>query len=108
MDMYWEQNGKNLQFAWQVSPDTKIFKVQTEGGFYSQGKLLLKGVMDGALLMGLSVVPGSRHCPSLWAGTNGGTVYAFCLRVPPAERRMDEPVRAEQGKCLVKAGFCWV
>ncbi|KAK2536857.1 Llgl2 [Columba livia] len=42
--------------------------------------------------------PGSRHCPSLWAGTNGGTVYAFCLRVPPAERRMDEPVRAEQAK----------
>uniref|UniRef100_A0A8C6RVJ0 LLGL2 scribble cell polarity complex component n=1 Tax=Nannospalax galili TaxID=1026970 RepID=A0A8C6RVJ0_NANGA len=41
----------------------------------------------------------SRHCPSLWAGTNGGTVYAFSLRVPPAERRMDEPVRAEQGEC---------
>ncbi|XP_015418774.1 PREDICTED: lethal(2) giant larvae protein homolog 2 isoform X9 [Myotis davidii] len=40
----------------------------------------------------------SRHCPSLWAGTNGGTVYAFALRVPPAERRMDEPVRAEQVK----------
>ncbi|XP_028912908.1 LLGL scribble cell polarity complex component 2 isoform X2 [Ornithorhynchus anatinus] len=41
---------------------------------------------------------GSHHCPSLWAGTNGGTVYAFSLRVPPAERRMDEPVRAEQAK----------
>ncbi|KAG8129052.1 putative Lethal giant larvae protein [Naja naja] len=27
-----------------------------------------------------------------------GTVYAFCLRIPPAERRMDEPVRAEQAK----------
>ncbi|XP_075759786.1 LLGL scribble cell polarity complex component 2 isoform X2 [Pelodiscus sinensis] len=40
----------------------------------------------------------TRHCPSLWAGTNGGTVYAFCLRVPPAERRMDELVRAEQAK----------
>lgn len=40
----------------------------------------------------------SRHCPSLWAGTNGGTVYAFSLRVPPAERRTDEPVRAEQAK----------
>ncbi|XP_021096750.1 lethal(2) giant larvae protein homolog 2 isoform X3 [Heterocephalus glaber] len=40
----------------------------------------------------------SRHCPSLWAGTNGGTVYAFSLRVPPAERRMDEPVWAEQAK----------
>lgn len=41
---------------------------------------------------------GSRHSPSLWAGTNGGTVYAFCLRIPPAERRMDEPVKAEQGE----------
>nr|XP_058140709.1 LLGL scribble cell polarity complex component 2 isoform X1 [Dasypus novemcinctus] len=40
----------------------------------------------------------SRHCPSLWAGTNGGTVYGFSLRVPPAEHRMDEPVRAEQAK----------
>ncbi|XP_054834246.1 LLGL scribble cell polarity complex component 2 isoform X2 [Eublepharis macularius] len=40
----------------------------------------------------------SRHCPSLWAGTNGGTIYAFSLRVPPAERRMDEPVKAEQAK----------
>uniref|UniRef100_A0A8C2UUZ1 LLGL scribble cell polarity complex component 2 n=2 Tax=Chinchilla lanigera TaxID=34839 RepID=A0A8C2UUZ1_CHILA len=40
----------------------------------------------------------SRHCPSLWAGTNGGTVYAFSLRVPPAERRMDELVWAEQAK----------
>ncbi|XP_015674715.1 lethal(2) giant larvae protein homolog 2 [Protobothrops mucrosquamatus] len=40
----------------------------------------------------------SRHSPSLWAGTNGGTVYAFCLRIPPAERRTDEPVRAEQAK----------
>lgn len=62
------------------------------------GKQLSKDVTDGALLMSLLVALGSRHCPSLWAGTNGGTVYAFCLRVPPAERRMDEPVRAEQGK----------
>lgn len=44
------------------------------------------------------LLAGSRHCPSLWAGTNGGTVYAYSLRVPPAERRMDEPVRAEQGE----------
>lgn len=40
----------------------------------------------------------SRHCPSLWAGTNGGTIYAYSLRVPPADRRMDDPVRAEQAK----------
>ncbi|XP_044528812.1 LLGL scribble cell polarity complex component 2 [Gracilinanus agilis] len=40
----------------------------------------------------------SCHCPSLWVGTNGGTVYAFSLRVPTPERRMEEPVRAEQAK----------
>ncbi|XP_077315728.1 LLGL scribble cell polarity complex component 2 isoform X1 [Lithobates pipiens] len=40
----------------------------------------------------------SRHCPSLWAGTNGGTVYAFSLRVPPVERRMEEVVSATQAK----------
>ncbi|XP_075033942.1 LLGL scribble cell polarity complex component 2 isoform X2 [Mixophyes fleayi] len=40
----------------------------------------------------------SRHCPSLWAGTNGGTVYAYSLRVPPTERRMEEAVSAAQAK----------
>ncbi|XP_072260036.1 LLGL scribble cell polarity complex component 2 isoform X1 [Pyxicephalus adspersus] len=40
----------------------------------------------------------SRHSPSLWAGTNGGTVYAFSLRVPPVERRMEEAVSASQAK----------
>nr|XP_033817041.1 LLGL scribble cell polarity complex component 2 isoform X1 [Geotrypetes seraphini]XP_033817042.1 LLGL scribble cell polarity complex component 2 isoform X1 [Geotrypetes seraphini]XP_033817043.1 LLGL scribble cell polarity complex component 2 isoform X1 [Geotrypetes seraphini] len=40
----------------------------------------------------------SRHCPSLWAGTNGGTVYAFSLRVPPVERRGEERVTAAQAK----------
>ncbi|XP_075702541.1 LLGL scribble cell polarity complex component 2 isoform X2 [Rhinoderma darwinii] len=39
-----------------------------------------------------------RHCPSLWAGTNGGTVYAFSLRVPPTERRMEETVSGSQIK----------
>ncbi|XP_068120557.1 LOW QUALITY PROTEIN: LLGL scribble cell polarity complex component 2 [Hyperolius riggenbachi] len=40
----------------------------------------------------------SRHCPSLWAGTNGGTVYALSLRVPPTERRMEEAVSATLAK----------
>ncbi|KAG8446129.1 hypothetical protein GDO86_013845 [Hymenochirus boettgeri] len=40
----------------------------------------------------------SRHTPSLWAGTNGGTVYAYSLRVPPTERRMEEAVSATQAK----------
>lgn len=33
MCMCWEKNVKNLQFAWQVSPNAKIFRVQTEGDF---------------------------------------------------------------------------
>ncbi|XP_006001736.1 LLGL scribble cell polarity complex component 2 [Latimeria chalumnae] len=41
---------------------------------------------------------GSHNVPSLWAGTNGGSIYAFSLRVPPVESRMEEPVTAEQAK----------
>lgn len=41
MDMYWEKNVKNLQFAWQVSPNIKIFRGQTEGGFVQPGKAVM-------------------------------------------------------------------
>ncbi|XP_062886919.1 LLGL scribble cell polarity complex component 2 [Mobula hypostoma] len=41
---------------------------------------------------------GSYHEPSLWAGTNGGTVFAYAIHVPPVERRMEEPVTATQAK----------
>uniref|UniRef100_A0A665X552 Lethal giant larvae homologue 2 domain-containing protein n=1 Tax=Echeneis naucrates TaxID=173247 RepID=A0A665X552_ECHNA len=34
----------------------------------------------------------SHNTPSLWAGTNGGCVFAFMLRLPPVEHRADEPV----------------
>uniref|UniRef100_A0A7N8X7D8 LLGL scribble cell polarity complex component 2 n=1 Tax=Mastacembelus armatus TaxID=205130 RepID=A0A7N8X7D8_9TELE len=33
----------------------------------------------------------SHHTPSLWAGTNGGCVFAYMLRFPPVEHRADEP-----------------
>lgn len=41
---------------------------------------------------------GSHFGPSLWAGTNGGCVYAYSLRIPPAERRMEQSVMAEPAK----------
>ncbi|XP_039595549.1 LLGL scribble cell polarity complex component 2 isoform X1 [Polypterus senegalus] len=41
---------------------------------------------------------GSHHTPSLWAGTNGGSVFAYSLRVPPAEKRTDNLVMAEPAK----------
>lgn len=41
---------------------------------------------------------GSHSTPSLWAGTNGGAVFAYMLRLPAVERRMDDQVIAHAGK----------
>ncbi|XP_034414507.1 LLGL scribble cell polarity complex component 2 isoform X2 [Cyclopterus lumpus] len=40
----------------------------------------------------------SHNTPSLWAGTNGGCVFAYMLRLPAAERRTDELVTAQPAK----------
>eukprot|EP00064_Thunnus_orientalis_P004963 superscaffoldBa00000472_g4976 len=40
----------------------------------------------------------SHNTPSLWAGTNGGCVFAYMLRLPPVEHRADEPVTAQPAK----------
>lgn len=41
---------------------------------------------------------GSHNTPSLWAGTNGGCVFAYMLRLPSVEHRADEPVTAQPGE----------
>ncbi|XP_068161098.1 LLGL scribble cell polarity complex component 2 isoform X1 [Antennarius striatus] len=40
----------------------------------------------------------SHNTPSLWAGTNGGGVFAYMLRLPPVEHRADEAVTAQPAK----------
>uniref|UniRef100_A0A3P8WL87 LLGL scribble cell polarity complex component 2 n=1 Tax=Cynoglossus semilaevis TaxID=244447 RepID=A0A3P8WL87_CYNSE len=40
----------------------------------------------------------SHNSPSLWAGTNGGCVFAYMLRVPTVEHRAEEPITAHQAK----------
>ncbi|XP_058650022.1 LLGL scribble cell polarity complex component 2 isoform X2 [Onychostoma macrolepis] len=40
----------------------------------------------------------SHSTPSLWAGTNGGAVFAYVLRVPALERRAENPVVAHAAK----------
>uniref|UniRef100_A0A673A2F8 LLGL scribble cell polarity complex component 2 n=1 Tax=Sphaeramia orbicularis TaxID=375764 RepID=A0A673A2F8_9TELE len=40
----------------------------------------------------------SHNSPSLWAGTNGGCVFAYMLRLPPVEHRADEPITAHPAK----------
>lgn len=41
---------------------------------------------------------GAHNTPSLWAGTNGGCVFAYMLRLPNVEHRADESVTAQQGE----------
>ncbi|XP_066560949.1 LLGL scribble cell polarity complex component 2 isoform X2 [Amia ocellicauda] len=41
---------------------------------------------------------GSHNSPSLWAGTNGGSVFAYTLRLPPSDRRMEDPITAYPAK----------
>lgn len=50
---------------------------------------------------------GTHNTPSLWAGTNGGCVFAYMLRLPPTERRADEPVTAQPGE-EKNVLFCFV
>ncbi|XP_048025973.1 LLGL scribble cell polarity complex component 2 isoform X1 [Megalobrama amblycephala] len=40
----------------------------------------------------------SHSTPSLWAGTNGGAVFAYVLRVPSLERRAEDAVVAHAAK----------
>uniref|UniRef100_A0A3Q4NAS5 LLGL scribble cell polarity complex component 2 n=1 Tax=Neolamprologus brichardi TaxID=32507 RepID=A0A3Q4NAS5_NEOBR len=40
----------------------------------------------------------SHNTPSLWAGTNGGCVFAYMLRLPSVEHRADETVTAQLSK----------
>ncbi|XP_051530040.1 LLGL scribble cell polarity complex component 2 isoform X2 [Myxocyprinus asiaticus] len=40
----------------------------------------------------------SHSTPSLWAGTNGGAVFAYVLRVPSVERRTEDAVMAHPAK----------
>ncbi|XP_032357802.1 LLGL scribble cell polarity complex component 2 isoform X2 [Etheostoma spectabile] len=40
----------------------------------------------------------SHSTPSLWAGTNGGCVFAYMLRLPSVEHRAEEPVTAQPAK----------
>ncbi|XP_036380984.1 LLGL scribble cell polarity complex component 2 isoform X1 [Megalops cyprinoides] len=41
---------------------------------------------------------GSHNTPSLWAGTNGGSVFAYILRLPAVERRTEDPITAHPAK----------
>ncbi|KAG5279416.1 hypothetical protein AALO_G00077560 [Alosa alosa] len=41
---------------------------------------------------------GTHHGPTMWAGTNSGSVYAYALDVPPQERFSEQSVEALLGK----------
>ncbi|XP_069050580.1 LLGL scribble cell polarity complex component 2 isoform X2 [Lepisosteus oculatus] len=41
---------------------------------------------------------GLHNTPSLWAGTNGGSVFAYTLRIPSSEKRTEDPITAHAAK----------
>ena len=38
-------------------------------------------------------VSGQEHCPTLWVGTNAGTIYIHQLTVPSADKRSTDEVQ---------------
>ncbi|KAJ3607796.1 hypothetical protein NHX12_024847 [Muraenolepis orangiensis] len=40
----------------------------------------------------------SHNSASLWAGTNGGSVFAYMIRMPSVEHRADEPISTHPAK----------
>jgi len=40
----------------------------------------------------------THHTPTLWAGTNSGSIYVYSITVPEQEKRVDSPIAAEIGK----------
>lgn len=55
-----------------------------------------------SFLKRVSPLSGSHNTPSLWAGTNGGCVFAYMLRIPSMEHRAEEGVTAQPGGCRVR------
>ena len=42
------------------------------------------------------------HGPTVWAGTNGGHIYAYQATLPDNDKRDSEPVKCVLGEC------CWI
>ncbi len=41
---------------------------------------------------------GQSHTPTLWAGTNAGTVYIYQITMPASDKRDSEAVQCQLGK----------
>ena len=50
------------------------------------------------LFYGLAIA--QNHTPTLWAGTNAGSVFIYQITVPGSDRRDDDPVQCILGKFL--------
>ncbi|XP_045497069.1 lethal(2) giant larvae protein homolog 1 isoform X1 [Colias croceus] len=57
------------------------------------------GSMVRCLYFARTFLISTQHSvPTLWAGTNNGTVYAFTINVPSANKRKDEPLTCQLAK----------
>lgn len=50
------------------------------------------------LTISLSYFTAQNHTPTLWAGTNAGTVFAYQITMPANDKRDSEAVQCQLGK----------
>ncbi|KAG7491934.1 hypothetical protein MATL_G00009270 [Megalops atlanticus] len=88
----------NAQLAEQAGPhDVEMAPVQRRIEPRSADDSL-SGVVRCLCFADTYLRDGSHHGPTMWAGTNSGSVYAYALEVPSQEKFSEQSVEAVLGK----------
>lgn len=70
-----------------------------------------QGSMVRCVYLARTYIISMQHTtPTMWAGTNNGTVYVFTLSLPPSAKRKDDNVQCQLGMylqyvCTPSGGF---
>ncbi|XP_015216014.1 lethal(2) giant larvae protein homolog 1 isoform X2 [Lepisosteus oculatus] len=88
----------NAQLAEQAGPhDVEVAPVQRRIEPRSADDSL-SGVVRCLCFADTYLRDGTHHGPTMWAGTNSGSVYAYALEVPSQDRFSEQSVEAVLGK----------
>ncbi|XP_066545057.1 lethal(2) giant larvae protein homolog 1 [Amia ocellicauda] len=88
----------NAQLAEQAGPaDVEVAPVQRRIEPRSADDSL-SGVVRCLCFADTYLRDGTHHGPTMWAGTNSGSVYAYALEVPSLEKFSEQSVEAVLGK----------
>ena len=67
------------------------------------GYIVLHRDVDGYIVLhrdvdGYTVFTAQSHTPTLWAGTNAGTVYIYQVTMPASDKRDSEKIQCQLGE----------